>query len=192
VKVFWKFSGFLFLYKNEIRAKGKFRIRGWPAVINKGIIYFDGDVDFRSSVKSTPLGVTNPVFLHTMSSDSTIRLGHGVGVSGAVICCMKSITIGDGVMIGSGAMICDSDFHSLDHRVRRTEHDLEHAVTLPVLIGDNCFIGARSIILKGVELGDRTIVGAGSVVTRSFPSDVVVAGNPARIIKKLNSYNLDG
>ena len=51
--------------------------------------------------------------------------------------------------------------------------------------GDDCFIGARAIIMKGVTIGDRSIVGAGSVVVRNIPADVVVAGNPARDVKQL-------
>ena len=55
----------------------------------------------------------------------------------------------------------------------------------PVSIGNNCFIGARAIIGKGVVIGDNTIIGAGSVVSRSFPSGVVVAGNPAVVVRRL-------
>lgn len=56
----------------------------------------------------------------------------------------------------------------------------------PVTIGDDCWIGGRAVINPGVTLGDNVIVGSGSVVTKSFPSDTVIAGNPARIIRKLN------
>lgn len=60
--------------------------------------------------------------------------------------------------------------------------------TSPVEIGDDAFIGANSIILKGVNLGDRVIVAAGSVIFRgSYPSDCLVAGNPARVIKMLST-----
>lgn len=63
----------------------------------------------------------------------------------------------------------------------------EHLPGKPVVIGEKCWIGMNSIILPGVTLGDKTIVGAGSVVTKSFEEgNIVLGGNPAKIIKKLN------
>jgi maltose O-acetyltransferase len=56
----------------------------------------------------------------------------------------------------------------------------------PISIGQNCWIGGNAIILPGVTIGDRVIVGAGAVVTKDVPSDVVVGGNPAKIIKQLD------
>ncbi|WP_226999745.1 acyltransferase [Microbulbifer aggregans] len=63
-------------------------------------------------------------------------------------------------------------------------HDMSRDLNKPVKIGKNCFIGANAILLPGVELGDQVIVGAGSVVTKSFPSNVIVTGNPAKIVKQ--------
>ncbi|WP_371860829.1 DapH/DapD/GlmU-related protein [Terrabacter aerolatus] len=61
-----------------------------------------------------------------------------------------------------------------------------HAAGEPIIIGDDCWIGMNSVILPGVILGSRTTVGAGSVVTKSFPEgNCIVAGNPAKIIKQL-------
>lgn len=57
-----------------------------------------------------------------------------------------------------------------------------------IKIGNNCFVGARSILLPGAEIGDNSIVAAGSVVTKKFPNDVVIGGNPAKIIKKTEEY----
>lgn len=63
-------------------------------------------------------------------------------------------------------------------------HDMCRSMSKSVNIGKNCFIGARAIIMPGVELGDSVVVGAGSVVTKSFGSNVMISGNPAQIIKK--------
>ncbi|NBS07295.1 MAG: hypothetical protein EBS69_07880, partial [Verrucomicrobia bacterium] len=60
----------------------------------------------------------------------------------------------------------------------------------PVKIGRGCFIGARSIILKGVTLGDRVITGAGSVVTKDIPAYSIAVGNPARIVRTIPNPNL--
>jgi maltose O-acetyltransferase len=62
---------------------------------------------------------------------------------------------------------------------------LIEAKNAPIKIGNDVFIGTKSIILSGVSLGNRVIVGAGSVVTKSFSDDVIIAGNPAKIIRNL-------
>jgi acetyltransferase-like isoleucine patch superfamily enzyme len=62
-------------------------------------------------------------------------------------------------------------------------HDMSRNLSSSVTIGQKCFIGANAILMPGVELGDSVIVGAGSVVTKSFPSNVIISGNPAKIIK---------
>lgn len=64
-------------------------------------------------------------------------------------------------------------------------------ISSPVKLGNDVWIGANSTVLKGVEIGNRTIVAAGSVVTKSFPSDVLVAGNPAKIVKYLEVSNIE-
>jgi acetyltransferase-like isoleucine patch superfamily enzyme len=77
-------------------------------------------------------------------------------------------------------MVLDNDFHALGPGFSwLTEYSKN---SKPVKIGCGCFIGARSIILKGVTLGDRVIIGAGSVVTKDVPAFSVAAGNPARIV----------
>ena len=57
---------------------------------------------------------------------------------------------------------------------------------MPIIVGDDVFVGANSIILKGVIIGARVIIGAGSVVTKNIPSDEIWAGNPAKFIRKVN------
>lgn len=86
------------------------------------------------------------------------------------------------MLIGSGCKIIDNDFHALDptKRVNQKDCDIRRA---PIVIGDNTFIGMNAIILKGTAIGRNCIVGAGSVVHGTFPDGVVIAGNPAKIIK---------
>ena len=96
----------------------------------------------------------------------------------------KDITIGDNTLIGGNVKILDNDFHPIEVEARNL--DIKEKIgTRKIKIGKDCFIGANSLILKGVEIGDGSVVGAGSVVTGKFPSNVVIAGNPARVIKEL-------
>jgi len=80
----------------------------------------------------------------------------------------------------------DHDFHSLDYLERRSLSDVKNAASKPIVIGDDVFIGANSIILKGVKIGDRSIVGAGSVVAnKEIPPDSLVMGNPAKTRRRV-------
>lgn len=96
----------------------------------------------------------------------------------------RSITVGDHTDIGSGCKIIDNDFHPLSYSQRSPVERLDLVKHRPITIGEGCFIGANSIILKGTTLGKNVVVGAGSVVCGSFPNNVIIAGNPARIIKE--------
>ncbi|WP_289004957.1 acyltransferase [uncultured Parabacteroides sp.] len=111
-----------------------------------------------------------------------LSIGKNVGISGSTIYAMKDIRIGDNTFIGVNCKIVDSDFHAFDVGLYFST-DPRHVKMKPVSIGKNCFIGMNSIILKGTVIGDNSIVGAGSVVSGHFPENVVIAGNPARIIK---------
>lgn len=112
-----------------------------------------------------------------------ISIGSGCGISGSTIYSMDSINIGDNVLIGGNCKIIDNDFHPLpaSQRIDQKEEDIRKRA---IEIGDGCFIGANSIILKGCRLGKNCVVGAGSVVSGTFPDNVIIAGNPAKIIKE--------
>lgn len=114
-----------------------------------------------------------------------ITIGSGFGISGATIYSTASITIGPNATIGANVKIVDNDFHPLDPEQRRQGLNEQHTARRAVTIGSDCFIGMNSIILKGTTLGDNVVVGAGSVVSGTFPSDCIIAGNPARIIRKI-------
>ena len=132
-----------------------------------------------SRVKDNSIGVPHKVIVRTISDGAEIVIGRDVGVSGCVISAAKSIHIGDRVLIGSGALIFDSDLHPLEGGIRHGRGACE-----PIIIEDDVFIGARAIVLKGVTIGKGAIVGAGAVVTKDVPPGARVAGNPARIISR--------
>jgi acetyltransferase-like isoleucine patch superfamily enzyme len=123
-----------------------------------------------------------------MTSTARLTLGDRVGLSSSVIVAGNSIEIGEGTIFGAGSMVLDNDFHVLGPEFSwLTEYSKN---SKPIKIGRGCFIGTRSIILKGVTLGDRVVIGAGSVVTKDVPAYSVAAGNPARVVRTLPNPNL--
>ncbi|MBR4324051.1 MAG: acyltransferase [Bacteroidales bacterium] len=134
----------------------------------------------------------------TTTKDSEIIIGDNVGISSACIWAQKSITIGNNVNIGGDCLIMDSDCHLHNYLQRRRgvskkigkDKYLEMIPCAPIVIEDDVWIGARCQILKGVHIGARSIIAAGSVVTKDVPADCVAAGVPARIIKNIeNNFN---
>jgi acetyltransferase-like isoleucine patch superfamily enzyme len=121
-----------------------------------------------------------------VGKNAKLIIGNNVGISCSAIICMKSIEIGDNVKIGGNVAIYDTDFHSLNpnDRIQQVE-DLAKTKVAKVTISKNVFIGAHSIILKGVQIGENSIIGAGSVVTKNVPSNQIWGGNPACFIKEV-------
>lgn len=97
----------------------------------------------------------------------------------------KMISIGKNCLISYRVSIFDHDHVVNNPNVSPIKSGL--SPSQPVIINDNCFIGANSFILKGVQLGQHCVVGANSVVTKSFPKNSIIAGNPAKLIKKIKS-----
>jgi acetyltransferase-like isoleucine patch superfamily enzyme len=104
-------------------------------------------------------------------------------MTGGTICSAECITIGDHVALGANSVVIDTDFHPLTTEARRI--DSSAGKTAPVVIENEVFIGMNCLILKGVTIGQGSVVGANSVVTRDVPPGYIVAGNPARVIRQL-------
>lgn len=134
-------------------------------------------------ITSNAFGMIQPS-LFSVYPNGTLRIGDDVGISGTTVSCCEAITIGNNVLIGSGCLITDNDAHPLDAEKRRDVRNVTDVARRPVVIGDDVFIGTRSIILKGVIIGRGAIIGAGSVVTKDVPPNTIVAGNPARVISE--------
>lgn len=132
-----------------------------------------------SKISSNSFGIIQRVMIRTVGHGAIILIGNNVGVSGCTISASKSIRIGNNVLIGSGAIVTDSDAHAIDPEDRR-QGGL--GLTNPVIIEDDVFIGARAIILKGVTIGQGSVIGAGAVVAKSVPPYSVAVGNPAKIV----------
>lgn len=142
---------------------------------------FGPRLGLRSRVRSNPLGPNHPVILCTWQAGAVLTIGADFGMTGGSIVAAECITIGDRVTIGANTTIIDTDFHPLDPEQRRLHP--QEARTAPVVIEDDVFIGMNCLILKGVTIGRGSVIGAGSVVTKSVPPGVIVAGNPERMIR---------
>jgi acetyltransferase-like isoleucine patch superfamily enzyme len=147
-------------------------------------IRIGNDCTLISSSRHTALGVPHPVIIRTLRNEADISIGSSTGLSGATICAAVSVTIGARCLLGSGVLIFDTDFHALSPGDRR-RHDNSTVLSQPTVIEDEVFIGANSIVTKGVRIGRGAVIGAGSVVTNDVPPGCVAAGNPARVLRQM-------
>ena len=124
--------------------------------------------------------------IFSVGNKAQLKIGNNVGMSSTAIICKKNIRIGDFVKIGGNVVIYDTDFHALNPNLRREwDSDICSANMQDVIIDNNVFIGAHSTILKGVHIGENSIIGAGSVVTKSIPDNEIWGGNPAKFIRNI-------
>ncbi len=169
------------------RATGKFRparkvVFEMPVICNgKGAV---------SVGESTSLGYrlapkigAGEILLQAREKASKITIGKDCAFSNNVtVVAVKSVSIGDRCLIGDLVMIIDSDFHGVAPEARRTKGE-----DAPVSIGENVWLGSRVIVLKGVTIGDNAVVAAGSLVTKDVPANMLVAGVPAKVIRRVDS-----
>jgi len=162
------------------------KLKGMPVIFNKkgAQMELGENVIIKSSFLSNLVGLYQRTIIVTRTEKACIIIGDRVGISGATIYARESVEIGDDTNIGGNVKILDNDFHPLEEEARR--QDIKERIgTKPVKIGKDCFIGCNALILKGTELGDGCVVGAGAVVSGKFDARCVIAGNPARVIRKL-------
>lgn len=174
-------------------------LKGVPLIFNKkgASLRLGNDICINSSFLSNLIGLYTRTIIVTRAPGAVIEIGDRVGISGATIYARKGIYIGDDTSIGGNVKILDNDFHPIDPEQRLLQMHSAHPGELTELIpakeihiGKNCFIGCNSIILKGTILGDNCVVGAGAVVAGSFENNCVIAGNPARVIRRLEGKQL--
>jgi acetyltransferase-like isoleucine patch superfamily enzyme len=145
-------------------------------------IEIGNDCTFRSDSTSNLVGVNRKCIISTFDENAEIKIGNNCGFSGTVIGCKEKITIGDDLLAGANTLITDFDWHSVDPKLR---HVSNKAKSAPVEIGNNVWLGIGVIILKGVSIGDNSVIGANSVVVKDIPSNVVASGNPCQVIKSM-------
>lgn len=164
------------------------RVSGSPVLLQpvlflgSGAIVLGRDVEF-GWPRSTSF-YTGYCHLEAATPQSVIEIGDGAQINNNVF--IKSegpgIRIGARALLGSEVTIYDSDFHDLRPDRRRGGQPRMAAVEL----GEDVFVGDGVKILKGVTIGAHSVIGAGSVVTGSIPEGVIAAGNPARVIRKID------
>jgi len=171
-------------YKNEFSLGNNVVFYGRPLlrILPAAKISVGDNVNFISAPSANLVGLTKRMSMVVLQR-ATLDIGSNTGFSGVSIVCHDSITIGEYCNFGGNVWIWDTDFHSLEWQVRRKTS--AGPSTKPIAIGNDVFVGANTIILKGVSIGDRSIIGAGSVVSKDIPADEVWAGNPARLTRKL-------
>lgn len=168
-------------------------LQGIPVIFNKkgAKLKIGNNVVIKSSFLSNLVGLYSRTIIVTRSPNAVIEIGDNVGISGATIYARKGIYIGENTCIGGNCKILDNDFHPIDietrNRLLMDVHggDSDLIPAKEISIGKNCFIGCNTIILKGTVLGDGCVVGAGATVSGKFEDNCVVAGNPAKVIRKL-------
>lgn len=142
----------------------------------KSIMKIGENVTFRSMATSNLIGINRPCIISTLNSGAIVEIGDGCGFSGTVLGCFNKIILGKNVRCGANTLITDSDWHLDDPR---------SSTPRPVIIEDNVWLGVNVIVLKGVTIGENSVIGAGSIVTRNIPANVIAAGNPCKVISNI-------
>lgn len=158
------------------------RVHFGSGFLTKGrlVIKGPGRVEFGDDVNAWTHAEKNVLITYT--AESRIVVGAGTRLNGAGIMARTTIQIGPRCILGS-TVIFDSDFHPLEPARR---HDRAAAVSSePITIGENVWLGGQSAVLKGVTIGDNSVVAFRAVVAGDVVPNVVVAGNPARVVKSL-------
>lgn len=171
---------------------GDVKLLGFP-IINKqkgSKIILGNGLTIISKTKYNLAGVLHRTVLATLTEEAIIEIGSG-GMSGAIICATKSVRIGNNTALGVNVKIYDTDFHSIDPIKRVNQTSIKDAKSSAISIGNYVWIAADSIILKGVNIQDYAVVGAGSVIRKNIGYSEMYAGNPAKLIKKLSFDNLE-
>lgn len=126
---------------------------------------------------------TGDILIQPRTLESRITIGdHNSTSNNIAMVANQAISIGNDCRIGDQVAIYDCDFHEVDPKTRNQSA----GPCMAVSVGNNVWVGSRVVILKGVSIGDNSVIAACSVVTKPVPTNVIVAGNPARIIRTLS------
>ena len=151
------------------RAGARITLRGRPRIVNEGTLWLGDRVRLDSTQAKLELAAID---------GGHLEIGDNVFINfGTSIVAASRVSIGSDSLIGTHVTVMDTDFHRVEDKAWDTSGQ-------PITIGQRVWLGNRSIILKGVNIGDDSVVAAGAVVTRDVPPRTVVAGNPARVVRE--------
>lgn len=194
------------LFRKVFNASNAFKLRIYPRfnrllfylhgiqhgknlrVFNKVLLNIKGKVQIGNDFMYTSGNGINPISANLIGNiyveqGGQIEIGNNVGMSSTRMWISNQLIIGNNVKIGACCLIIDTDTHQIDYLQRRRGNGLVKSA--PIIIEDDVWIGAHCIVLKGVTIGARSIIGAGSVVAKDIPADCIAVGNPCKIIRYL-------
>lgn len=190
--IFLRFINYIYnrviLKINNVKIPLKLNINGRVYITNKGKIIFGNNIRINSGKNFNVIGGGIRTNI-TVLKNAIFEIGNNVGLSNSTFFCQNSITIEDDVLIGGNCKFYDTDFHSLNYDSRLNPYKNntpdETVKTSPIMVKKGAWIGGHCIVLKGVTIGEKSIVGAGSVVTKNIPEKEIWAGNPAKYIRNI-------
>lgn len=191
---FYKAWNLLYFLTKGVKFGRRMRVFDRVYLLGQGQVTIGDDFIFTSGSCINPICRNIRGAFYTVTPEARIEIGDRVGISSACLWAKERITIGNDVNIGGDCLIMDNDAHPHNYKLRRRgyaaeagrEAYLKKIPTAPIVIGDDVWIGARCQILKGVIIGDRSIIAAGSIVTKNVPADEIWGGVPARFLKKVD------
>ncbi|WP_010663455.1 DapH/DapD/GlmU-related protein [Marinilabilia salmonicolor] len=165
------------------------QINGKPNIIQPALFLGQGQINFSKNVQigyyPSPFFYSTNAHFEARTKNSRITIGEKVYFNNNFVAIAeKEITLGNNILIGTNVEIYDSDFHNIDPALRFGGHEYEKA---EVKIQDNVWIGSNVKILKGVTIGENSVIASGAIVTKSIPENVLAGGIPAKILKKIGN-----
>ncbi|MBS1774559.1 MAG: acyltransferase [Bacteroidetes bacterium] len=178
-------------YGKALILKGGLKILGKQPVLKvpgSSKVILGDKVVLNSDFKNSNTALTYRCTL-VCGYNASITIGDNTMLNGVAVTAYSKVTIGANCQIASNTIITDTDYHPVDPETRKRQvlgykYDFDTVGKKEVNIGNNVWIGWGATILKGVTIGDNSIIAAGSVVTQDVPANVLVAGNPAVVKKK--------
>lgn len=176
----YNWIGYIKAYFWKVQIGRNCKFQGTPIfrTLPKSSIFIGDNCQFNSSKTSNLLGVVVPCMFSIIKRGGQIIIGNNCGFSGTVIWASTCIKLGDNVRCGANTVIYDNDGHFDDPRAGKAK---------PIEIGNNVWLGYGVKVLKGVTIGENSLIGAGSIVTKDIPANVVAAGIPCKVIRQLNN-----